>query len=134
MSCMNMQCKKCEAYVWCKFCQRKSCTQCGPKHDAVCENNKANSDALRRKLAEAEVVQVYRINDSDDDEPTTCVVCLSVEEPEYALISAMCHDCLTTECGQCKDHRASPTCSYGTCAACWPEHTERCAGGTPQHR
>ena len=89
----------------------------------------ANPAKARRKEPVAtEVVQVYRMNDSDDDEPSICVVCLTAEEPGYALISAMCHDCLSTECGQCKDHKTCPACSYGTCAACWGGHTERCAG------
>jgi len=127
LECMAMQCEKCEVYVWCGSCQLKTCTPCGTAHERVCKNNEANraKSQINEPVA-TEVVQVYRMNDSDDDEPSVCVVCQAAEEPGYALISAMCHDCLTTECGQCKDHKTCPNCNYGTCAACWEGHAERC--------
>ena len=122
-----MQCKKCEEYVWCRYCRHKSCKQCGPGYEAACEGRREASEAVQNKgIAEAEIVQIHRMNDSDDEESATCERCGTVEEPGYAILSAICHDCLVTECGQCKDHKECPACRYGTCAACWPGHTERC--------
>ena len=66
------------------------------------------------------------MNDSDDEEEVMCEKCGTVEEQGYAILNAICHDCLVTECGKCKDHKECPTCRYGTCAACWPGHSERC--------
>ena len=72
LECMPMQCGKCEVFKHCTFCKYKTCAECEPKHASACKSNKA-TDAIQihnGEYAEAEVVQPYRMDDSEDDEPS----------------------------------------------------------------
>ena len=131
LDCMNTQCRLCEVHKYCPECNHKSCSDCEGQHTAQCKGKPSVDISAQGGIAEAEVVQAHRMCDSDsgNEDANICPVCSTTEDMAYAIMSPICHDCLNSECGKCRDHKACPTCGYSTCATCWEGHTSRCGGG-----